>query len=61
MPKVGWLRAMSLPVHDEKVEQYYIDLERRLQIRVEKWIEKLTLTGFNSVWKKHRNAYVRCC
>lgn len=40
-------------------ERYYIELDRGLQIRVEKWIEKLSLTGFNSVWKKHRNAYAK--
>ena len=42
-----------------EVERYYVDLERSPQIRVEKWVEKLTLTGLNSVWKKHRNAYMR--
>ena len=40
-------------------ERYYTELDRGLQIRVEKWIEKLSLTGFNSVWKKHRNAYAK--
>lgn len=40
-------------------ERYYVELEKGLQIRVEKWIEKLCLTGFNTVWKKHRNAYAK--
>lgn len=40
-------------------ERYYTELDKGLQIRVEKWIEKLCLTGFNSVWKKHRNAYAK--
>jgi hypothetical protein len=40
-------------------ERYYTELDKSLQIRVEKWVEKLCMTGFNSVWKKHRNAYAK--
>ena len=42
-----------------EIERYYRELNRGYQIRVEKWIWKLSCTGANPTWKKHRNAYAK--
>lgn len=43
----------------QEIEKAYRPLAKGLRIRIEKWIEKLVLTGSNIVWRKHRNAYAR--
>ena len=43
-----------------ELEKSYLYLMKSLRLRVEKWIEKLTLDcQSNSVWRKHRNMYTR--
>lgn len=42
-----------------EIEKAYLVLPKAQRIRVEKWIEKLVLTGNNPTWRKHRNAYTR--
>jgi hypothetical protein len=42
-----------------EIERSYLNLPKQLRIRVEKWVEKLVITGNNEVWRKHRNAYAK--
>ena len=42
-----------------EIERAYLVLPKALRIRVENWVEKLTATGTNPIWKRHRNAYCR--
>ncbi len=42
-----------------EIERYYTDLSKGTRIRVEKWVQKLAMTGHNITWKRHRNAYAK--
>lgn len=42
-----------------EIEKSYKILTKPLRIRVEKWVEKLVVSGSNGQWRKHRNAYAR--
>jgi hypothetical protein len=42
-----------------EIEKAYLVLPKVHRIRVEKWIEKLVITGNNPTWRKHRNAFAR--
>lgn len=43
----------------KEISQSYRILPKALRLRCEKWVEKLTQTGSNPTWKKHRNSYAR--
>ena len=43
----------------KEISQAYTILPKQLRLRSEKWVEKLTQTGSNPTWKKHRNAYAK--
>lgn len=43
----------------QEIEKEYRNMPKAMRIRVEKWLEKLVLTGSNAVWRKTRNAYAR--
>jgi hypothetical protein len=43
----------------KEISQAYRVLPKQLRLRCEKWVEKLTQTGSNPTWKKHRNSYAR--
>ena len=43
----------------KEISQTYTGLSKQLRLRVEKWVEKLTQTGANPTWKKHRNSYAK--
>jgi hypothetical protein len=42
-----------------EIERYYMEFSKAVRIRIEKWVQKLSLTGHNLTWKKHRNAYAK--
>jgi len=42
-----------------EIERYYMEFSKAIRVRVEKWVEKLSLTGHNYTWRKHRNAYAK--
>lgn len=43
----------------QEIEKEYRTLPKSMRIRIEKWLEKLVLTGSNLVWRKNRNSYAR--
>lgn len=43
----------------KEISQTYRVLPKSLRLRTEKWVEKLTQTGSNPTWKKHRNSYAK--
>jgi len=43
----------------KEISQAYRILPKQLRLRCEKWVEKLTQTGSNPTWKKHRNSYAK--
>lgn len=43
----------------KEIQKTYVSLSKTQRIRVEKWIEKLTSTGRNPTWRKHRNMYTK--
>ena len=43
----------------KELERTYLYLEKHIRLRVEKWIERLALASSNTVWRKHRNNYIR--
>ena len=68
MPQVGATAqtTMALTESDKvfssvlhEIERYYMDFSKANRIRVEKWAEKLALTGHNLTWKRQRNAYAK--
>lgn len=43
----------------KEIEISYTSLPKILRLRIEKWVEKFTTVGFNTVWKKNRNMYAK--
>ena len=43
----------------KELERCYLYLEKRLRLRVEKWIERLASSGANPSFRRHRNNYTR--
>ena len=41
------------------IEQRYINFNRHIQIRIEKWVEKLLLCDSNTLYRKRRNQYIK--
>ena len=50
-------RAFLSVLHE--IERYYKELAKGTRIRIEKWVQKLAMTGHNLTWKRHRNAYAK--
>lgn len=43
----------------KEIEKTYTTLPKALRIRIERWVDKLSVCGTNQVWKRHRNLYVK--
>ena len=44
----------------KEIERNYLYLPKSVRIRIEKWIEKVALSGgTNAIWNNHRNMYTR--
>lgn len=41
-----------------KIEEKYIIFNKHIQIRIEKWVEKLLQCDQNTYWRKCRNNYI---
>lgn len=41
-----------------KIERKYLIFNRHVQIRIEKWVEKLLRYDENTVWRRIRNNYI---
>lgn len=43
----------------KEIQRAYIQLPKILRLRVEHWVEKLSLTGRNATWRKDRDMYTK--
>ena len=43
----------------KEIQRTYVSLPKTLRLRVEHWVEKLSLTGGNMTWRKDRDMYTK--
>lgn len=43
----------------KEIQRSYVSLPKILRLRVEHWVEKLSLTGGNATWRKDRDMYTK--